>query len=85
MNKQQKIGCLFPVIGLVLIILGYTFVGWMNSSKDNEYIELMKSKNTFTSEEVTWLYHWRNPDKYDDHCPSKKFIELYDAKIKNNY
>ena len=82
---KQKVGCLLPIVGLVLTILGFACIGWMNSRQDDEYIKLMESKDEFTSEEVTWLYHWRNPDKYDDYYPSDKFIELYDKKIKHNY
>lgn len=74
---------LFFISIISLLVAGFTYIGYENKRIDNEYIQLMESKDSFTDEEIHCLYHWMNPGAYDDHGPSKRFIELYNQKIKD--
>ena len=58
------------------------YIACDNYDRDQRYCELMESKDEFSNEEIQLLYHWMNPDKYDDHCPSERFQKLYNEKIK---
>lgn len=68
---------------IVALIGGFCWIGYENLKTDRKYVSLMESKDSFTDDEISMLYHWMNPGKYDDHSPSKRFVELYNQKIKD--
>lgn len=80
MSKIKKV--ILILAGLILFFGVFAYIGYENYSRDKEYCELMESKDEFTEDEIQWLYHWMNPDKYDDHCPSERFQKLYNEKIR---
>ena len=81
-DHSVRVGCLTMVILVTLAIMGICWIGHLNTNRDTELCEFMESRDSFSSDEIDMLYHWRYPDKYDDHNPSKRFIELYNTKIK---
>ena len=80
--KNDAKGCLLCIILLILGAALLCWIGHSNAEQDREYCELMERKEAFSDKEKEQLYHWMNPGKYDDHCPSEKFIELYNKKVK---
>jgi len=80
MNKLKS--ATIMTILVFAAIGGCVYIACDNYDRDQRYCELMESKDEFSNEEIQLLYHWMNPDKYDDHNPSERFQKLYNEKIK---
>ena len=76
-RNGNSIGCFICLILLVLVGAVLCWIGHENTDEDSRYCAIMESKESFTDKEKEALYHWMHPGKYDDHTPSRQFIELY--------
>lgn len=66
---------------IATLVLGFMWIGSMNSERDDKLCDLLESKSEFTEEEIDMFRGWMYPGKYDDYNPSKRFRNLYKTKI----
>ncbi len=75
MNKYKVI----ILIAIILLAIGFiAYIWYDNAQTDYRLCDVMERQTEFSGKTVDLLYHFKN-----EGYPSKRFMELYDKKIKN--
>lgn len=79
--KKDKVTIWIEIVRIATVLFVIGFIAYLmydNAQTDARLCDVMERQTEFSGETVDRLYHFKN-----EGSPSKRFLELYDKKIKN--